>query len=84
MTREDIVRYATRDWAGLADAKADYWAARKTTLAPAEIMQLGDDLRRHALAVRPDWPNAADRETDAAAHRRVSEALRAVSFFATR
>lgn len=78
MTRDDLVRFATRDWSAIADDKARYWADRKASMSPADVLQLGDDLRRHALAVRPDWPSAADRAADRETHRRVSEALRAV------
>lgn len=78
MTRDDIVRFATRDWAAAARDKTEYWMAHKATLSPAEVLQLGDDLRRHALAIRPDWPSDADRDADAECHYRVSEALRAV------
>jgi hypothetical protein len=84
MTRDDLIRFATRDWAAVADAKVSYWVERKAAMSPAAIMQLGDDLRRHALAMRPDWPGDADRAADAALHHRVSEALRAVARVASR
>jgi len=84
MTRDDLIRFASRDWAAVADAKARYWVERKIAMSPAAIMQLGDDLRRHAQAMRPDWPGDADRAADAAQHHRVSEALRAVARVATR
>jgi uncharacterized protein YbjT (DUF2867 family) len=79
MTREDIVRFATRDWAAVADDKAGYWVARKRTMTPADVLRLGDDLRRHALSLRPDWPDDADRAADRDTHVRVTEALRAVA-----
>lgn len=79
MIRDDIVRFATRDWAAIARDKAEYWAEHKATLSPAEVLQLGDDLRRHARPLRPDWPSAADRAADAECHLRVSESLRAVT-----
>lgn len=79
MTREDVVAFATRDWAGMAASKADYWASRKATMTPVEALSLGADLRQHALALRPDWPSREDRAADTAVHRRVSEALRAVA-----
>lgn len=78
MKREDLVRFATRDWAAIADDKARYWADRKASMTPAGVLQLGDDLRRHALSVRPDGPSATDRAADGETHRRVSESLRAV------
>lgn len=84
MTREDLVRFATRDWAVIADDKARYWAERKRTMSPAEVLRLGDDLRRYASALRPGWPNEADRAADRATHGRVTEALRAVAHIGSR
>ncbi len=82
MTRDDLVRFAKRDWEAIADDKARYWAERKRAMSPVDALRLGDELRRHALAVRPDWPGEPDREADRETHRRVAEALRAVAPFA--
>lgn len=79
MNRDDLIAFARRDWAAAAAAKSAYWADRKRQMSPAEAIALGDALRRHALAVRPDWPDRHDRAADAAAHRRVSEALHATA-----
>jgi len=79
MTREDLVRFATRDWAAIEDEKTAYWIDRKRRMSPAEVLSLGDDLRRHASAIRPDWPGEADRAADHATHERVTGALRAVA-----
>lgn len=68
-----------REGCALADAKAEHWLSLKLGMTPTEILTLGDDLRRHARAVRPDWPAEADRAEDVAVHARVAEALRAVS-----
>jgi hypothetical protein len=83
MTRDDLVRFATRDWTAIENAKAAFWVERKRGMSAAEVLALGDDLRRHASAVRPDWPTAADRAADHAAHARVSGALRAVTRLGT-
>lgn len=80
----DILAFARREWLLAEDQKANFWADRKHTLSPVEAIRLGDELRRHALALRPDWPNAEERTEDHAAHCRVSEALRAVDLQRTR
>jgi hypothetical protein len=77
--RDDILAYARRDWSLVAEAKDDFWITRKRALTAAEVLAVGDELRRHASALRPDWPTPADREADLAVHLRVTEALRAVS-----
>jgi hypothetical protein len=81
VTRDDLVRFATRDWAAVEAGKAQYWAERKRGMTPAEALRLGDDLRRFAETVRPDWPTAAERAADHQVHERVTEALRAVVVF---
>ena len=78
MDRDDILAFARRDWATIAESKTRYWLERKRTLSAAELLAVGDELRRHALAVRPDWPTGAERAADLATHERVTEALRAV------
>jgi hypothetical protein len=78
MTREEIAAFARRKWQDAERLKAQFWAERKAALSPIAAIGLGDDLRRQARAVRPDWPAEHDRADDLAMHRRVAEALRAV------
>jgi len=78
VNRDDILAFARRDWAMVAESKTRYWLERKRTLSAAELLAVGDQLRRHALTVRPDWPTEAERAADLATHERVTEALRAV------
>jgi hypothetical protein len=74
--KEDLVAYARRDWAAAEERKRAHWAAEKLT--PEESLRVGDDLRRHVAALRPDWPSAAERQSDLATHIRVAESLRRV------
>ena len=76
VTRDAIRQYLRRDWDRLATAKARAWQDGKRT--PAADLRAANELRRHALVVRPDWPDARDREADLRTHVRVSEALDAV------
>jgi len=79
MSPEDLVRFARRDWAALADAKERQWLRQKRSMSPADALHLSDLMRRHALAIRPDWPSQTERERDMETHHRVGQALRAVS-----
>ncbi len=79
MKREDVRAFAGRDWAAIAEAKAQFWAERKRSMTPAEALAIAETLRQHALQVKPGWPDADERAADLALHARVSEALRAVS-----
>jgi hypothetical protein len=79
MDAADIRAFARRDWASLEDEKARFWAHRKSTMSPSEALAVADDLRAHAQALKPDWPDPAERAADLALHRRVSEAHRACS-----
>ena len=80
MTREDILAYARRDWAAVEAAKAADWAERKATMSAGDLLALSDLLRRNVLALRPDWPSAAEREADLAAHVELSKRLRRVRY----
>jgi hypothetical protein len=73
VTRDDIRAFVSRDWAGLAAAKASAWQSSKRT--PAGDLQAADELRRYVLTLRPDWPSRDDRTDDLQNHIRVSEAL---------
>jgi hypothetical protein len=50
-------------------SKDAYWR----TLDPQTRLRLSDELRRHALALHPDWPTAEQRAEDYQAHVRLSE-----------
>ena len=78
MHRQDLLAFANRDWALVAEAKAEFWKERKSCLSPGDVLAIGDQLRRHARAVRPDWPRDDDVAADLVVHLRVTEALRAV------
>ena len=69
------VSLVDRDWQLVERMKADFWLQQKAALSAGEVLRLGDELRRYVQAVRPDWPDSAEREADLATHVRVSEAL---------
>ena len=76
MRKEDLIAFARRDWAAVEERKRAHWASEQLT--PEEWLRIGDDLRRHVAALRPDWPSADERQTDLATHIRVAESLRRV------
>jgi len=80
----DIRAFVERDWAAIDRAKARFWAVRKHAMSASDALSVGDALRRHVKALRPDWPDAADRAADLATHARVSGALRAVTLHGPR
>jgi hypothetical protein len=72
MKRQDIVAFARRDWAALAEAKSSYWAERKRSMAADQALAVGDSLRRQVREIKPCWPDAGERAEDLAIHLRVS------------
>jgi hypothetical protein len=78
MRKEDFIAFAGRDWAAVAALKRRTWAESKRAMTPSEALAIGDELRRHAQALHPDWPTEEDRRADLAVHVRVSESLRRV------
>ena len=67
-------RVGNRHW--LAGVIAP-WTARTSSSSPVELLVMGDQLRRHATAMWPDWPSEAERAAVPAVHQRVAEVLRA-------
>jgi hypothetical protein len=78
MKPAEIRDYMRRDWGLVRELKDRYWAERKQTLSPDEALLIADQLRQHARTLRPEWPDAKDREADLEIHTRVSESLRRV------
>jgi hypothetical protein len=76
--RSAIREFVRRDWSRVEAAKTAFWRGRKHGRTAAELLAAGEELRRYALSLRPEWPSAQDRAEDLAVHLRVSEALRAV------
>jgi Arc/MetJ-type ribon-helix-helix transcriptional regulator len=79
MSRDDLVRFARRDWAAVAAAKEAQWLRQKAAMSPADGLEMSDVMRRYARAISPEWPTQADREADLSVHHRVGQALRAVT-----
>ena len=79
MNPADLRAFACRDWALIAAAKTECRMEQKRGLPLADILELADQLRRHAMAIRPGWPGADEQTEDLVVHLRVSEALRAVA-----
>ena len=78
MTREDIRRFAGRDWSRLAAAKDRAWLRAKQAMSTSDAIRTADELRKFAIVARAGWPDPADRADDVQTHVRVSEALGAV------
>jgi hypothetical protein len=79
VTRDDLLWFATRDWAAVAEAKKRHWLRRRRRSSYADLLQLSDDLRRHGRALAPASQPPDDRLADVEVHQRVGEALRAIS-----
>jgi hypothetical protein len=78
MNRADVQGFMDRDWTAIEEMKARFWIEDDHRLTAAQALALGDNLRRYAQSVRPDWPDPDDRAADLAVHLRLTEALRAV------
>ena len=76
MEKADAVAFAGRDWARLANLKAEHWVRLRAERGPGEGILVGDALRRQALKQDPGWPGEDDRRRDLETHVRVSAALR--------
>ncbi len=70
--------FVERDWAAAARDKDRYFRDYKREHGPAAGIRMADELRRHVLALRPDWPSEEERADDMATHLRVIDVLRRV------
>ena len=59
--------------------KSDCWLEWKASGTPSAAFELAADLLQYARALRPDWPNTAEREADLAAHIHVAGLLQRAS-----
>lgn len=78
MDRQDLLAFSRRNWAQLAELKAEHWRERRERLGPAEGVRMAELLRQHVRRTRPDWPDARQRAEDLAHHIRLGEMLRRV------
>lgn len=73
-SREALREFASRPWKEVEGLKLRYW--RDADLNPSQLIRMGDELRRHGIAMRADWPSEDDRRADVDAHARVARLLR--------
>jgi hypothetical protein len=76
MTAAEIREFQARDWRLIERAKSDYWTGREAPISPSAILRMASGLYEYARSLRPDWPNAAEREADLATHVRLTAMLR--------
>jgi hypothetical protein len=76
---EDLRLFASQDWAAAERGKDLYWRDWKRKNGPAASIRIADELRRQALAQKPDWPSEEERREDHETHLRVLAAIDLVS-----
>jgi hypothetical protein len=84
MRKEDILAFVQRDWTAIAEQKRQWRAEQAKRMTAAEALAIGDELRRYALGLHPDWPTEQQRREDFAMHVRISESLSRVHAFRSR
>ncbi|HEV8630722.1 MAG TPA: hypothetical protein VGV61_10430 [Thermoanaerobaculia bacterium] len=78
MEPQDLLAFVRRDWQAAEAAEADHWIRRKQAAGATEGLRVAAALRQLTVALRPEWPAAADRQADLDHHVRLAEALRRV------
>ncbi len=79
MSGAAIFGVSARAWQDASLSKELYWRDWKRAHGPGAGLLVGDELRRHALAMRPGGPSESERAEDCAAHIRIIEALARVA-----
>jgi hypothetical protein len=75
----DIRGFCARDWRLVERAKADCWVEQKAAASSSAAIELAAELLQYARTLRPDWPNASEREADLESHIRLAGVLQRVS-----
>ena len=84
MNADDIRNFRARDWQLIERLKSECWVEQKTGMSTTAVFGLAAQLFEYARALRPDWPNAAERESDLASHIRLVRMLRRVAIDSAR
>jgi hypothetical protein len=75
MDPEALRRFARRDWAAVARAKRDYWAAQYRERGSGPASRAAWQLLQHARSLHPGYPAPADRAIDFEHHLDVCDRL---------
>jgi hypothetical protein len=75
VTADEIRSFCSRDWNAIERVKSDFWREQKQVTSPSGLLRLAGELYEYARALRPDWPNDAEREDDLRSHIRVAGML---------
>ena len=73
MITRGIRELVARDWEAARKDKDAYWGERIARFGPLEGLRVAEELRRQALLLHPDWPDAALRRADLLSHVRLAE-----------
>ncbi len=68
LARDDLRRFAERNWAKVAAYKADYWAEQYSLHGEAPARAASAALLTHMRRVQPDYPSTSQRHADLADH----------------
>jgi hypothetical protein len=79
VTASDIQDFCARDWGLIERLKSDCWVEQKAAANPSAAIELAAELFQYVRTLRPDWPNAIEREADLASHIRLAGMLHRVS-----
>jgi len=75
VNRDDLRRFAERDWAAVADARLDYWAEQYQSRGAEAARRASSLLLEHVRRVQPGFPSDACRADDLAHHIAVRDLL---------
>ena len=68
MHNDALRAFANRDWAQIADRDRAHWAAEYRRNGHTPAVQASQALWQHMRSIRPEWPDASDRQRDIAHH----------------
>jgi hypothetical protein len=75
VTRAELEEYLGRPWSELEDSRRRFWAERYAAEGPAATLAASRVLWQRMKAVRPEWPDEAERAADFEHHVRLKALL---------
>lgn len=64
MKHHELREFANRDWAQLSDMDRSYWIAEYRRNGFTSTQKASQALWQHMKSIRPEWPDAAERQHD--------------------
>ena len=64
MKHHELQEFANRDWQQISDMDRSHWVSEYRKNGSAATLRASQALWQHMKSIRPEWPDAAERQRD--------------------